>query len=122
MGHAVSSVLKRSLNNRLWAQCDFNRQYLCLGVVFLAMASSTVYEKWCIDRLDGKKLDDMEVSNAASSVMAKKLWGFVDGTEALRDYKTPQQQADHRNKSQKALSSINCHGCEHLSVLSYYLM
>ena len=39
-------------------------------------------------------------------LLAKELWGFVDGTETLGDGTTPQQRADHRKKSQKALSAI----------------
>ena len=39
-------------------------------------------------------------------LLAKELWGFVDGTETLGDGATLQQREDHRKKSQKALSAI----------------
>ena len=37
-------------------------------------------------------------------LLAKDLWGFVDGTEVLRDDASAQQQAEFNKKSQKAYS------------------
>ena len=62
-------------------------------------------EKWSIDRLDGKNWMTWKFQ-MRHLLLAKELWGFVDGTETLRDDMTPQQQEDHRKKSQKALSAI----------------
>ena len=62
-------------------------------------------EKWSIDRLDGKNWMTWKFQ-MRHLLLAKELWGFVDGTETLRDDMTPQQQADHKKKSQKALSAI----------------
>ena len=71
----------------------------------MGMAVSAGDEKWSIDRLDGKNWMTWKFQ-MRHLLLEKELWGFVDGTETLRDGTTPQQRADHRKKSQKALSAI----------------
>ena len=39
-------------------------------------------------------------------LLAKNLWGFIDGTEALQDEASAQQRAEFNKKSQKAFSTI----------------
>ena len=39
-------------------------------------------------------------------LLAKELWGFVDGSVVEREVLTAQEKADHKKKSQKALSAI----------------
>ena len=68
------------------------------------MAVSTD-EKWSIDRLDSQNWMTWKFQ-MRHLLLAKDLWGFVDGTETLEEDATAQQQADHRKKSQKALSTI----------------
>ena len=62
-------------------------------------------EKWSIDRLDGQNWMTWKFQ-MRHLLLVKDLWGFVGGTETLREDATAQQQADHRKKSQKALSTI----------------
>ena len=69
------------------------------------MAVSAGDEKWSIDRLDGKNWMTWKFQ-MRHLLLAKELWGFVDGTETLGDGATLQQRVDHRKKSQKALSAI----------------
>ena len=62
-------------------------------------------EKWSIDRLDGKNWMTWKFQ-MRHLLLAKDLWGYVDGTETLREDANAEQQADHRKKSHKALSTI----------------
>ena len=39
-------------------------------------------------------------------LLTKGLWGYVDGSETLREDASAQQQADFRKASQKAFSTI----------------
>ena len=39
-------------------------------------------------------------------LLAKGLWGFVDGTEELDEEANAQAQADFRQRSQKTFSSL----------------
>ena len=39
-------------------------------------------------------------------LLAKRLWGFVDGTEELNEEANAQAQADFRRRSQKTFSAL----------------
>ena len=39
-------------------------------------------------------------------LLARRLWGLVDGTEVIRDISSAQQEADFKKRSQKAFSTI----------------
>ena len=39
-------------------------------------------------------------------LLAKELWGFIDGTEVLQENASAQQRADYNKRSQKAFSTI----------------
>ena len=69
------------------------------------MAVLTANEKWSIDRLDGTNWMTWKFQ-MRHLLLAKELWGFVDGSEVEREDMTVQEKADHKKKSQKALSVI----------------
>ena len=50
----------------------------------------------------------MEVSNASSThlLLAKGLWGLVDGTEELQEDANDQHRAEFERRRQKAFSSM----------------
>ena len=50
----------------------------------MGMAVSAGDEKWSIDRLDGKNWMTCKFQ-MRHLLLAKELWGFVDGTETLGD-------------------------------------
>ena len=54
---------------------------------FEIMAEATMDEKWSIDKLDS--------SNWTTWKFAKGLWGYVDGTEVLREGTTAQVRAEY---------------------------
>lgn len=72
---------------------------------YSGMAVSTADEKWSIDRLDGTNWMTWKFQ-MRHLLLAKELWGFVDGSEVEREGMTVQEKADHKKKSQKALSAI----------------
>ena len=43
-------------------------------------------------------------------LLAKGLWGYLDGIETLREDTTAQQQAEFRKASQKAFLTIRSYG------------
>ena len=60
-------------------------------------------DKWSIDKLDSLNWMTWKFQ-IKHLLLAKDLWGFVDGTEVLRDDASAQQQAEFNKKSQKAFS------------------
>ena len=62
-------------------------------------------EKWVIDKLDGLNWITWKFQ-MRHLLLAKGLWGYVDGSETLREDASAQQQADFRKASQKAFSTI----------------
>ena len=62
-------------------------------------------EKWVIDKLDGSNWITWKFQ-MRHLLLAKGLWGYVDGSETLREDASAQQQADFRKASQKAFSTI----------------
>ena len=54
-------------------------------------------------------------------LLAKEFWGFIDGTEVIREEATAVAQAEHQKKAQKALSTL-VNGYQHITALSNYLL
>ena len=69
------------------------------------MAGTTVDERWSIDKLDGSNWITWKFQ-MRHLLLAKGLWGYIDGTETLREDASAQQRADFRKASQKAFSTI----------------
>lgn len=67
--------------------------------------AGTVDEKWSIDKLDSSNWTTWKFQ-MRHLLLAKGLWGLVDGTEELAENANGQVRADFLRRSQKALSSI----------------
>ena len=65
----------------------------------------TMDEKWSIDKLDGSNWTTWKFQ-MRHLLLAKELWGYVDGTEVLGEGATAQVRAEFQKKSQKAFSTI----------------
>ena len=61
--------------------------------------------KWSIDKLDGSIWMTWKFQ-MRHLLLAKGLWGVVDGMEVLRGDATAQAQAEFQSKSQKVFSTI----------------
>ena len=62
-------------------------------------------EKWSIDKLDGSNWNTWKFQ-MKHLLMAKGIWGLVDGSEVLALDATPAAQALYRSRLQKAFSTI----------------
>ena len=62
-------------------------------------------EKWSIDKLDSSNWMTWKFQ-IKHLLLAKDLWGLVDGTEVLQDDASAQQQTDFNKRSQKAFSTM----------------
>ena len=70
------------------------------------MAEAAIGEaKWTIDRLDGTNWAVWKFQ-MKHLLLAKSLWGLVDGTEVLRHGSSNQQEAEYNKRLQKAFSTI----------------
>ena len=69
------------------------------------MAESTTNEKWTVDKLDDSNWMTWKFQ-MHHLLLAKGLWGYVDGTEKLAEDATAAVKADFSKKSQKAFSTI----------------
>ena len=67
--------------------------------------AAAVEEKWSIDKLDGVNWPAWKFQ-MRHLLLAKGLWEYVDGTTTLAEDANDQAQADFRQKSQKAFSTI----------------
>ena len=67
--------------------------------------AGTVEEKWSIDKLDGSNWQTWKFQ-MRHLLLAKGLWGFVDGTEELQEDADDQHRAEFERRRQKALSSM----------------
>ena len=72
--------------------------------IALEMAEATD-EKWSIEKLDGSNWTTWKFQ-MRHLLLAKGLWGYVDGTEVLGEGATAQVHAEFQKKSQKAFSTI----------------
>ena len=82
------------------------------------MAGTAMDEKWSIDKLDSSNWITWKFQmrhlllakgwkfQMRHLLLAKGLWGYVDGTEVLREDASVQQRADFKKASQKAFSTI----------------
>ena len=68
------------------------------------MATSTD-EKWVIDKLDGKNWSTWKFQ-MKHLLLAKGLWGLVDGSETLAEDANAAARAEFQKKSQRAFSTI----------------
>ena len=62
-------------------------------------------DKWSIDKLDSSNWITWKFQ-IKHLLLAKDLWGIVDGTEVLAENASAQQRTDFNKKSQKAFSTI----------------
>lgn len=62
-------------------------------------------EKWNITKLNGKNWNTWKFQ-IRHLLLAKELWGYVDGTEVLDDTASEQLKVEFKRKVQKAYSSI----------------
>ena len=62
------------------------------------------FDKWSIDKLDSSNWM-MWKFQIKHLLLAKDLWGVVDGTETLQENASAQQRTDFNKKSQKAFST-----------------
>ena len=62
-------------------------------------------DKWLIDKLDSSNWMTWKFQ-IKHLLLAKDLWGFVDGTEVLQGDASAQRRADFNKRSQKAFSII----------------
>ena len=66
------------------------------------MAESTTDEKWTVDKLDDYNWMTWKFQ-MCHLLLAKGLWGYVDGTEKLAEDATAAVWTEFLKKSQKAL-------------------
>ena len=69
------------------------------------MAGTSVDEKWTIDKLDSSNWTTWKFQ-MRHLLLAKGLWGLVDGTEVLAESANAQAQTEFQRKSQRAFSTI----------------
>ena len=62
-------------------------------------------DKWLIDKLDSSNWM-MWKFQIKHLLLAKDLWGLVDGMEVLQDDASAQQRVDFNKRSQKAFSTM----------------
>ena len=62
-------------------------------------------DKWSIEKLDSSNWMTWKFQ-IKHLLLAKDLWGFIDGTEVLQDDASAQQRADFNKRSQKAFSTM----------------
>ena len=62
-------------------------------------------DKWSIEKLDSSNWMTWKFQ-IKHLLLAKDLWGFIDGTEVLQDDASAQQRADFIKRSQKAFSTM----------------
>ena len=62
-------------------------------------------EKWSIDKLDGNNYWSTWKFQMKHLLLARALWGLVDGSEALEGDASAERTAQFRLKSQKAFST-----------------
>ena len=62
-------------------------------------------ETWSIDKLDSSNWITWKFQ-MQHLLLPKGLWEYVDGTEAIREDASAQQQADFKKASQEAFSII----------------
>ena len=67
--------------------------------------AGSVGEKWSIDKLDGANWSTWKFQ-MRHLLLAKGLWEYVDGSATLAEGANEQAQANFRQKSQKAFSTI----------------
>ena len=62
-------------------------------------------EKWSVDKLDGTNCMTWKFQ-VRHLLLAKGLWGYVDGSEVLAEDANDRTHAEFNTKSQKAFSTI----------------
>ena len=72
---------------------------------FKRLRESNMEEKWSIDKLNGSNWNTWKFQ-MKHLLLAKGLWGLVDGSEVLADDATTTVQALFRSRLQKAFSTI----------------
>ena len=71
----------------------------------MLVCSRLMEEKWSIDKLDGSNWSTWKFQ-MKHLLLAKGLWGFVDGSEELAGSASGETAAQFRSKAQRAFSTI----------------
>ncbi len=68
------------------------------------MAEGTTDDKWSIDKLEGSNWSTWSTWKFQMKYMllAKGLWGHVDGSETIGEEATPAQTAEFERRAQRA--------------------
>ena len=69
------------------------------------MAEATMGEKWSIDKLDGSNWTTWKFQ-MRHLLLGKGLWGYMDGTQVLREDATAQVRVEIQKKLQRVFSTI----------------
>ena len=69
------------------------------------MAGTAMDEKWTMDKLNGSNWTTWKFQ-MRHLLLAKGLWGYVDGTEQLPGNANAQTRTEFQKKSQRAFSTI----------------
>ena len=69
------------------------------------MAGSSTDEKWTIEKLSGANWSTWKFQ-MKHLLLAKELWGMVDGTETLAEDAATTARSEFQKKSQKAFSTL----------------
>ena len=72
------------------------------------MAVSSADEKWTIEKLNGANWSTWKFQ-MKHLLLAKELWGMVDGTEKLAEDATAAAQTEFQKRSQEAFSTLVLH-------------
>ena len=71
----------------------------------VTMAVSTADEKWTIEKFNGANWSTWKFQ-MKHLLLAKELWGMVDGTETLAEDATAAARTEFQKRSQKAFSTL----------------
>ena len=109
----TGTALKKSINQipcepvalkELTRQSD--RDLSVASWLGLKMAGSgSMSDKWSIDKLDGSNWTTWKFQ-MRRLLLAKRLWGHVEGTEVIAEGASVRAQMEFRQKSQEAFSTI----------------
>ena len=67
--------------------------------------AGTVDKKWTVDKLDGSNWTTWKFQ-MKHLLLARGVWGVVDGSDILADGANAQARTDYRKRTQKAFSTI----------------
>ena len=84
------------------------------------MAESVTEDKWSIDKLGTSNWSTWKFQ-MKHMLLAKGLWGHVDGTEVLAAEANVAQQTEFNKRAQRAFSNY-CDDSQRSTTLSYHVL